>query len=578
MRASQSLPADLYDEQRLRNEVIFLHSLWHQGPPTNPNPIPVRTNSATLPFIPNHNQLNLHNPPWHTRNSNRRPTYIATQFLPRALQPINSTTFKNRKKKAKRNRGMNKGVKRLLQPDLPPCSSAEWPCMEPVQESDTSVSGWPTMKPCSTPATRQISAEDRERASALQMQYKASDAFRGFLLRRVGSDTDEDDDVEEDDEDNNDIDDDGSEESGEYEFLLNVFVENSELRTYYEKNYESGNFCCFVCGGIGKKNAGKKFKDCLGLVQHSIAITNTKKKWAHRAFGQVICKVLGWDIDRLPTIVLKGEPLGRTLSIQLRESEGSLKDDDTNNNTDNPDEGGLDVGAGKARRIDEGSCQSPVSFFEWPCQQSNDDFSSMASGWPAFNSQLAHPACSVSEEDQASIAAFQLQQKALEACKEFFDGHVDSDEDEDEDDNNNVDPDELIDDDVSIECEQFNLFLRMFTENGELRRYYESNYKGGDFYCLVCWGIGKKIWKRFKDCSGLLQHCTAILRTKRKRAHRAYGQVICKVLGWDTDRLPAIVLKGETFGQSSAKSVDLQDEPEKSAGDHIDGANVPSLL
>jgi len=42
-----------------------------------------------------------------------------------------------------------------------------------------------------------------------------------------------------------------------------------------------------------------------------------------------------------------------------------------------------------------------------------------------------------------------------------------------------------------------------------LREYYENNSKKGDFYCLVCGGVKKKMWKRFKDCVALIQHSTA---------------------------------------------------------------------
>ncbi|KAF2287311.1 hypothetical protein GH714_039603 [Hevea brasiliensis] len=56
------------------------------------------------------------------------------------------------------------------------------------------------------------------------------------------------------------------------------------------------------------------FKGCLGLVQHAIAILRTKRKRAHRALGQVICRVLGWDFGRLPVVVLKDEPLSQSLA------------------------------------------------------------------------------------------------------------------------------------------------------------------------------------------------------------------------------------------------------------------------
>ncbi|KAA8524004.1 hypothetical protein F0562_010565 [Nyssa sinensis] len=117
------------------------------------------------------------------------------------------------------------------------------------------------------------------------------------------------------------MDDDGCEEC---EFFFKVFMEDAELRGYHEKNYEGGDFCCLVCSGIGKK-VGKRFKHCVALVQHSISMTNTKKKWAHRAYGQVICEVLGWDIRWLPTIILSlGNPLSLSLS-KTGETQNSSK-------------------------------------------------------------------------------------------------------------------------------------------------------------------------------------------------------------------------------------------------------------
>ncbi|PPS16644.1 hypothetical protein GOBAR_AA03935 [Gossypium barbadense] len=61
-------------------------------------------------------------------------------------------------------------------------------------------------------------------------------------------------------------------------FFIRIFVNNSELRGYYEENHEKGEFFCLVCGGIGEN------------------------------------LVLGWDIDRLLVILLKGEPLSPILA------------------------------------------------------------------------------------------------------------------------------------------------------------------------------------------------------------------------------------------------------------------------
>lgn len=161
--------------------------------------------------------------------------------------------------------------------------------------------------PCATPAARLVSSEERANRVALQLQYKGIEACRRFLIRNADSGSDEE--VEEEEGNDGEI-----MESEEYKFFLNLFMENDELRGYYEKNSEDGLFCCLVCDGMGKKKSGKRFKNCIGLVHHSNSISRTKKKVAHRAFGQAVCRVFGWDIDRLPTIVLNGEPLSRSLA------------------------------------------------------------------------------------------------------------------------------------------------------------------------------------------------------------------------------------------------------------------------
>lgn len=95
----------------------------------------------------------------------------------------------------------------------------------------------------------------------------------------------------------------------------------------------------------------------------------------------------------------------------------------------------------------------------------------------------------------------------------------------------------------------------MFAEDVGLKKYYEDNCKKGDFYCLVYGGIKKKMWKRFKDCVVLIQHSTTVLRTKRKRAHRAYAQVVCKVVGWDMNQISAIMLKDLDSSLAASKKL-----------------------
>ncbi|RVX03997.1 hypothetical protein CK203_021684 [Vitis vinifera] len=226
------------DEQRLRDEVIYLHSLWHQGPPrktnTNPNPRPISKSSRTL-----------------------HQTSISKTFK--------NTTTKKHKTKPKK---LEKAKKQPESDPQPPASGAEWP----VQPISDQLSGW--SKSPSLPTARPATAEEEAKLIALQIQEKGLAACREFFSRN------------ESDDDDDDVDDDDLEEDGceEFEFFVGLFSKDVELRSYYEKNNEGGIFCCLVCGGMGKK-VGKRYKDCVGLVQHSSAISKTNKKRAHRSYG-----------------------------------------------------------------------------------------------------------------------------------------------------------------------------------------------------------------------------------------------------------------------------------------------------
>ena len=247
-----------YDEQGLRDEVLYLHALWRQGPPRNPNPNPYP-------------------------NPNPRPISKPSIIL---HQTSFSTTFKNTTSNKKRRK-----IKKFKWPPesdpQPKSPGAEWP----VQPIPDPPSGW--LKPLSLPVTRPATAEEKAKFIALQLQEKSLAACRDFFSR--GESDDDEDDVSDDD-----LEEDGCE---EFEFFVGLFAKDAELRSYYEKNNEGGVFCCLVCSGMGKK-VGKKFKDCVAIVQHSISISKTNKRRAHRAYGRVICRILGWEVNRLPMIVL----------------------------------------------------------------------------------------------------------------------------------------------------------------------------------------------------------------------------------------------------------------------------------
>jgi len=138
----------------------------------------------------------------------------------------------------------------------------------------------------------------------------------------------------------------------------------------------------------------------------------------------------------------------------------------------------------------------------------------------------------MSVEEHAKAAVLQMQQNASEALKDIFvkDGTGAADGTEENGDEN-----------LSEELE---LISKVFSENVELKSYYEKNYEGGAFICLVCCAAtDKKMLKRFKHCYGVVQHCTKVPKMKI-RAHKVFAQFVCELLGWDFELLPRRVMKG----------------------------------
>ncbi|KZV40127.1 hypothetical protein F511_40649 [Dorcoceras hygrometricum] len=230
--------------QRLRDEVIYLHSLWHQGPPLI---------------------------------SREREDDLAEEGgNPRKTNPNNQA------------------------PEPMSSPGKEWPFVTPPPAEATS--SWGTLAAKPVQLHKSSSPEEQSKFSGRNAQMKALKTVRDFLMGNdddadsesgsIGSSSDEDDEFMEED--------DGRK---EYTFFLKVVTEDAELKDYYGKNYAKGEFICFICATVGGKNTGKRFKGCLPLVQHSITVAKTKRRRAHRAFGQAVCKILGWDIDRLSTVV-----------------------------------------------------------------------------------------------------------------------------------------------------------------------------------------------------------------------------------------------------------------------------------
>ncbi|GMJ10118.1 hypothetical protein like AT1G78810 [Hibiscus trionum] len=455
-------------------------------------------------------------------------------------------------------------------------TTSEWPCMEPVNESTSTTPEWPSFNPCTAPVTHVVSAEEQKRIDMVQFQQNVFEACTKFLSTTVESDSGEDENKFDEDENEDDLmDEDGSKDSEEFNFFLRLFTENNGLQSYYKTNCRDGDFFCLVCRGI-KEKAWRTFKDCVGLIQHSTAISKTKRKRAHRAFGQVICKVLNWDIDHLPSIMLKSEPQSHSLEDS---SQNSLKGGDAKENVESL--GISDGEPNKGTLNDLGLDSSHITTSEWPCTEPVDESTSTTLEWPSFcTAPVTHV---VSAEEQRRIDMVQFQQNVFEACTQFFSTTAESDSDENDTEfDGDENEDDLMDEDGSKDSEEFNFFLRLFTENNGLRCYYETNCRDGDFFCLVCRGIREKAWRTFKDCVGLIQHSTAISKTKRKQAHRAFGQVICKVLNWDINHLPSTILKSDPPSHSSEDLSQFQNDgkadSEPSSKEDVDAHQNNNML
>lgn len=303
---------DPYDEQRLRDEVIYLHSLWHLGPPlrstfTNSSNGVLHQHSQRTQFKRQRPKPSAQRGTRNQRNQEAQCSTVSIQGpgkewpMPNKEAPTSAWPTHNAQSNSQ-----------LAWHSAE--SSKEWPC-NPRPDASTHTSAWPIVTTQQNSQAISMSPQQQARLAADRAQTKALKATKVFLR----SNNSDDDDEEEEDDDylgDSDHDDreteenedphDSSEEGdgvGKYRFFVKVFADDSEFRDYYQKNYQNGDFRCLVCGGIGMKKATKRFKDCVALIQHSISIGNTKKRRAHRAYGKAISKVLGWDIHKLPTIV-----------------------------------------------------------------------------------------------------------------------------------------------------------------------------------------------------------------------------------------------------------------------------------
>ncbi|BAF18755.1 uncharacterized protein [Oryza sativa Japonica Group] len=193
-------------------------------------------------------------------------------------------------------------------------SGPEWPLAPSPPASPTT---WHDNKAASSPAQRP--PQQKQPSPGSLSQRAALRAAEEFFSNR-GSD-DDDEVVEEE----------GSESEGEEAagFFMGLFERDAALRGHYERGWEGGEFVCMAC--VGRKGKARRFAGCVGLVQHARAATRCGRPRAHRAFAAAICRVLGWDIDRMPSVVI--DPRG-TLGQALAAAEAAAAVAAQENNVD----------------------------------------------------------------------------------------------------------------------------------------------------------------------------------------------------------------------------------------------------
>lgn len=174
------------------------------------------------------------------------------------------------------------------QPNQPtptaPTPGLDWLCNPPDNPTATT---WDTIKTSArASSSRPPTNDELSRLSAAQTQKEAVQFCRDYFAEE---------------EEEYDGDDDEDMETEFFEFFAGTLEKVGDLAELYKKRWEQGEFVCLVCAGTGVK-VWRKFANLVALVQHSLTISNTKRRCAHRAFGRAVCHALAWDAARLPSI------------------------------------------------------------------------------------------------------------------------------------------------------------------------------------------------------------------------------------------------------------------------------------
>ncbi|XP_062228082.1 uncharacterized protein LOC133926262 isoform X3 [Phragmites australis] len=282
-------------DRDLAEEVLYLHSLWRRGPPAP------------------------------------APAHAPAHVLVPATAPIPSRSARRKAIKRKRRR-LESGAAE------PKDAGSEWPL---APSPPASPKAWPdasasASSPAKPPPPSPGSLAQRE-------ALRAAEEFFSNLF----SDDDEGSESE------------GDDEAAAAGFFTRLFERDAALRGYYERGWEEGQFACMACSGRkARRGKSRRFRGCVGLVQHARAATRYGRPGVHRALACVICSVLGWDIERLPSIVIDPRgTLGQALAALATASVQEAKNDDTeenNGSSSDEDEEKEDVETGMKGSITDG--------------------------------------------------------------------------------------------------------------------------------------------------------------------------------------------------------------------------------
>lgn len=268
-------------EEMLAEDVRFLHSLWHLGPP------PDRSRGM---YIPPGNEEEESSSSYEHEDSSAESDSESDS------ESMRERKKQRREKNQEETLDWQTGERRSETLDYPEVDNDDnWNPYPWENEKKSAPAEWTTQK-----SEGMLLSEEEERQLAqLRLQNRATRACKDFLSKGPDSE----DDTEDDDDKDSDCAPSGAHarEVSSQDFFDKLFVRDEELRRFYEQNCNCGSFECLVCAAVGAK-AGKKFPDCVSLIQHAMKIMKTKKLAAHRGYGRSICTMLGWNSDRLPSI------------------------------------------------------------------------------------------------------------------------------------------------------------------------------------------------------------------------------------------------------------------------------------